>query len=736
LHRQIPDTEIKVLDEPLQIRGVGADQHMAKETVRVTVYFNAVLGEDTVVVGLVTEAYVVDGLKANMLFGIDALGHNEVDLMLAAKKPYVVVCSCDNARIPLSIRSKDRVHYTTPKPVFAKERIVIPANEAVAIPIKVSKELHSDRDYIFTPNYKKVALTNHMVDKNFEWIIAKNYRSSEWVIPKGTRMGLVAEHEDTNVYSLDPTTATMAEGETEKHTDYSITHEDTDKKRVLGNGITVFDDGSGIADILAHELLKYDVWRDKGFADVPEDQWMSIPMKEEWEKIVDQSGKVYSASARDRKLIDEVHDKLHAQGRMSYVTSHAPTGFPVFVVWRWVDGPDGPIQKGRVVTDIRSGNKASVKDVYPMPRQEEIIAQLNGCKFITILDAIAMFFQWRVRKDHRCRICVVSHRGQECYNVAPMGYCNSPAYVQRFMDNLLREFREFCRIYIDDMIVSSMTLADHVEYLGRVLSKLENHNILLSLTKAYVGFPLVKLLGRRVNSLGLSTPEEKAAAIADTPFPKTLSALETWLGMVGYFRSTIPNFVKVVGPLEDRKTLLLKLAPVAGNPRKTFARKTAIVDPSPDELTAFATIRLHFKDLSFLYYLSPDRQTYIDLDACKNGFGAFAYHLKNDANEDQATGPGLTKLVKLPKGSTSRNDVQPILFLSCRTSEAEKRYWPTELEVACLVWVLKKLRHIIESAKKPVIIYTDHSATIAIAQQTTLNTTSVEKSNLRLVNAS
>lgn len=232
---------------------------MAHETVHVIVYFNTILDEDAVVMGLITEVYVINGLKANMLFGIDAIGHNEVNLMLAAKKLYIVIRSCSNARIPLSIRSKDHVHYTTPKPVFAKERIIVPANEAVTVPIKVNKELHSDRDYIFTPNYKKVALTNHIVDKNFEWVIVKNYWSSDWVIPKGTQLGLIAEHEDTNVYSLDPTTAPIAEGETEKCIDCSITYEDMDKKRVLNNGITIFDDGSGIADILAHELLKYDV---------------------------------------------------------------------------------------------------------------------------------------------------------------------------------------------------------------------------------------------------------------------------------------------------------------------------------------------------------------------------------------------------------------------------------------------------------------------------------------------
>jgi hypothetical protein len=91
--------------------------------------------------------------------------------------------------------------------------------------------------------------------------------------------------------------------------------------RVLPSGITVYDDGSGQAELLEDTVMSFDIWRDRGFADVPEDQWIPIPMREGWESIVEQSGRVYSASARDKKVIDEVHDQLHQQGRMGFVTA-------------------------------------------------------------------------------------------------------------------------------------------------------------------------------------------------------------------------------------------------------------------------------------------------------------------------------------------------------------------------------------------------------------------------------
>lgn len=73
------------------------------------------------------------------------------------------------------------------------------------------------------------------------------------------------------------------------------------------------------------------------------------------------------------------------------------------------------------------------------------------------------------------------------------------------------------------------------------------------------------------------------------------------------------------------------------------------------------------------------------------------------------------------------------MFLSRTLATAENKYWATELEVSCIVWTLRKVRHLIESSKQQTIIYTDHSATIAIS--TSLRTVSTEGLNRRLVRA-
>ena len=83
-----------------------------------------------------------------------------------------------------------------------------------------------------------------------------------------------------------------------------------------------------------------------------------------------------------------------------------------------------------------------------------------------------------------------------------------------------------------------------------------------------------------------------------------------------------------------------------------------------------------------------------------------------------------------------KNDIISILFLSKSLNGAELRYWPTELEVAGLVWTVRKIRHLIDSSPLPAVVFTDHSAIADIFKQSTLTSSSVDKLNLRLVRAS
>lgn len=113
---------------------------------------------------------------------------------------------------------------------------------------------------------------------------------------------------------------------------------------------------------------------------------------------------------------------------------------------------------------------------------------------------------------------------------------------------------------------------------------------------------------------------------------------------------------------------------------------------TPQKLASFQSIENGLSHPSTLIYHNPDRTLWIDLDVFKEfGFEAVVFHHTAD------------KI--LPNGHwPSSSSIQPILYLSRLFIAAEKNYWPTELEIVGFVWVVKKVKHLIEFSSAKIII--------------------------------
>ena len=83
---------------------------------------------------------------------------------------------------------------------------------------------------------------------------------------------------------------------------------------------------------------------------------------------------------------------------------------------------------------------------------------------------------------------------------------------------------------------------------------------------------------------------------------------------------------------------------------------------------------------------------------------------------------------------SSRKTIQLIMFLSRLLIFAKTRYWLTELKIVDIVWMLRKIRHLIEfSTKRSTIIYIDYDAALSIFKKISMTITSIDKLNFRLI---
>ncbi|KAL2272289.1 hypothetical protein FJTKL_06972 [Diaporthe vaccinii] len=382
-----------------------------------------------------------------------------------------------------------------------------------------------------------------------------------------------------------------------------------------------------------------------------------------------------------------------------------------------------------MVIDLRALNKVVMPDAYPLPLQSDVIRRIRGKKYLTVMDARSFFYQFLVYPPHRDRFTIVSARGQERLNVATMGYRNSPQHVQRFMDRLLRHHRHIASAFIDDIIIYSDTAEQHVKDLEAIWSLFHQQNITISGPKSFIGYPSIELLGFRVDGLAIHTAGAKIQALKDMKFPENLAALEKFIGMTSFLRHLIPRFSKRINPLQRRKTAMLASARTAGKlppkgGRKRYTNRTSF-EPTSEEYAAFEDIRHALAQPNALFHQDPNKHLFLQIDASKtNGFSGLIFQLQDGYHWD-------------PKQPIPRTAVRPLSYFSKTLTSAKAKYWPTELKVACLVWLVKKARTIIQSnLVKPVHVLTDHAATVGIANQTNLNTVDKTKMNMKLILAS
>ena len=737
LKRQLPDVKIHKMAVALKVRGIGSSRHKTDEYITEPLYFPALSKADESIIACIRrELHIIDNLRVNLLIGNDILGAEGFVLDMAQGRAYIPGCGAT-----IRITSRPRGQFIS-RVLHAESHIIVPPRSQRIIPIR-SLGLPEDRDFLFEPTtHRKLTFYSHLIDNTTTGVLAQNESSLPIQISKRTKLGEVTEIPYDNCFqaSMEPEGAKSPPSLPFGIKDYprititpsiKLPHfadtttpisDSTPREVCLENGIRVY---GSVADVKALRALTEQfptLWEEGGFVDLPEDEWMQLPLRSDWESKVSGRAKVYPIGLKDRECMDKTFDELHALGRLHWTKGPTPFSFPVFVVWR--PTKDGG-RKGRPVVDIRGLNDLLIPDAYPLPAQAEVIAILEGCSHIAVMDAASFFYQWRVHPDYRHMLTMVTHRGQETFNVPVMGCMNSIAYVQRQIDRILRPLREFVRTYIDDIVSGAKSLTEHIDRLRAIFKLLAQYNVFINPKKTFLGYPSVNLLGQHVNSLGLSTEAEKVKALSLIKYPTTLGDLEHYLGLAGYLHSGVHFYSQISAPLQDLKTLMLKSAPTAGSQRKAYASKTKLPPATEKELESFRLIQSSLSKAILLVHFSSERQLWVDFDASKEfGFGAIVFHIK--------TG------YKLPLGKwPPRTAVEPIMFLSRLLTDAERNYWPTELEMAGFIWILKKIRHLVESSKHKVVFQTDHSAIVDIAKQRSIvSTTSTIRNNLRHVRAS
>ena len=213
--------------------------------------------------------------------------------------------------------------------------------------------------------------------------------------------------------------------------------------------------------------------------------------------------------------------------------SQSPYGAPI----HFVKKKDGTT---RMRTDYRALNKITKKNVYPLPRIDELLDRLEGAKFFTKIDLRQGYHQIRIAEADVEKTAFRTRYGHYEYLVLPFGLSNAPA---TFMGLMIEVFRPLLDksvvIYLDDILIFSRTWEDHLQDVGAVLQRLRDSKLYAKVYKCEFGKESVEFLGHVVCNEGVSVDAKKVEAIKEWPVPTNIHDLRAFLGLANYYRSQL-----------------------------------------------------------------------------------------------------------------------------------------------------------------------------------------------------
>ncbi|KAI0992744.1 hypothetical protein K3495_g15441, partial [Podosphaera aphanis] len=226
--------------------------------------------------------------------------------------------------------------------------------------------------------------------------------------------------------------------------------------------------------------------------------------------------------------------------------SNSPGGAPVLFVKK----PGGGL---RFCVDYRSLNAITKKDRYPLPLIKETFRSLTNACWLTKIDVSAAFHRIRVKKGDEWKTAFQTRFGLYEWLVMPFGLTGAPAAWQRWINELLRDYLDqFCTAYLDDVLIwSNGSQEDHFEKVSKVLKRLSEAGLKLDLKKCDFAVNSVKYLGFIITvGKGISVDPEKQVAIEKWEFPRTQTAVRSFLGFANFYRDFINDFAALSAPLQ------------------------------------------------------------------------------------------------------------------------------------------------------------------------------------------
>ena len=364
----------------------------------------------------------------------------------------------------------------------------------------------------------------------------------------------------------------------------------------------------------------------------------------------------YRIPHSQQEMVDEHIQLMLKKGIIQ--ESNSPWSQPLVIVTKKDGSP-------RFCVDFRKLNAITKKQVFPMPRIDEVLDSLGDSCYFTTLDLASGYWQVPMDPDDMEKTAFCTRSGNFHFRVMAMGLTNASFTFQKMMQLVLSGLQwNICMVYLDDVIVFSKSFQKHLDNLRLVFDRFRKEGLKLKPKKCHFCKPEVLYLGHIVGKNGIRPNPEKVSCISNYPVPTNCSEVRSFVALCSYYRRFIKDFASKASPLH---ALLKK------GVQFKWTEKCQL---------AFEQLRDSLLGEPILSYPDFDHKFELYTDASNTGIGAV---LSQNINGEEKT----------------------LAYASRSLKPHERKYSTIERECLAMVWAVKYFRPYLFGKEFDII--TDHN---------------------------
>ena len=259
--------------------------------------------------------------------------------------------------------------------------------------------------------------------------------------------------------------------------------------------------------------------------------------------------------------------------------------------------------KLRVCLDPQALNKAIRRPHYPMRTLDDILPQLSGAKFFSILCARSGYWTIKLSEHSSYLTTFNTPYGRYRYLRLPFGLIRSQDEFQCKVDEEFEGLDGFAAI-VDNILIYGSSREEHDANLRNILMRARSKGVRFNPDKAVICATEVPYFGHLLSSKGLKPDPEKVSAIINMEPPHNINELQTVLGMINYLTRFSPNLAETTAPMR----FLLK-------------QDSEFLWDSPQD-EAFNKVKQIITQTPVLAFYDAKKPLTLQVDASKHGLGA------------------------------------------------------------------------------------------------------------------